>query len=72
MCLATTAYVYTQLHVLLFLVLAVNLDQFQILQSYMLLLKLPILMCSCTVQQCIQVLYIQHGILNVMLLFSCR
>ena len=42
------AYVYMQLcsYVLLFLVLVVNSDQFQILQSYTLLLKPPVLMYS--------------------------
>ena len=39
------AYVYTQLHsMLLFLVVAVNSVQFQILRTYTLLLKLPVLM----------------------------
>ena len=45
-CLATMAYVYVQLCAVLFLVLAVNSEWFQILQSYMLLLKPPVLMHS--------------------------
>ena len=36
-------------HVLLFSVLEVNSDLFQILQSYTLLLKPPVLMCSCVI-----------------------
>ena len=41
------AYIYAQ-YVLLFLVVAVNSDRFQIVWSYTLLLKPPVLMRSCT------------------------
>ena len=40
-------HVAVQYMLLVFLVLAVNFDRFQILQSYMLLLKPPVLMHSC-------------------------
>ena len=42
----STHHVQYVLHVLLFLVLVINSNQFQILRSYTLLLQQPILMCS--------------------------